>query len=272
MTRYIIVGHARSGTSVTHHLLMDHSEVSAVYDEVDCNPFFTKGIGAFTHGLDKESEKQKSFLSLFDAITQLNVTPVTKACGLKTAINNPNAALAMVHTLQENMKDIKIIIVVRNSLVDLMGSIERAKKTGNWHSWQKNIKKENIRFSIPKDEFIEFAINSSHVYEILSGLQKSHEVIFFDYEKDISPNNPDNYNKLYDFLNLSSHQTQIPLKKVAPTAEEYLINYKELKDLEEKIKNKEIDIEEWQASKRKHNVSNVFKFISKSMSRISHKK
>ena len=46
--RYILVGPARSGTTVTHLALKGHPNVSAVRDEVRIDPLFTQGMGAFT--------------------------------------------------------------------------------------------------------------------------------------------------------------------------------------------------------------------------------
>jgi hypothetical protein len=68
-TRYLIVGMARSGTTVTHRALYGHPKVCALDDEIRVDPFFTRGIEAFTVGGANPWERENGSLQLFDALT-----------------------------------------------------------------------------------------------------------------------------------------------------------------------------------------------------------
>ena len=56
MTKYIIIGHARSVTTVTSFLLRDNTKVSALWNEVDYSHFYDKGVSACPHEYDKNEK------------------------------------------------------------------------------------------------------------------------------------------------------------------------------------------------------------------------
>lgn len=234
--KYIILGHARSGTTITSFLLRDHPKVSALWDEVDYSPFYNKGVGAYTHEYDEKEEKEKSFQKIFDALISINETKQTTTYGLKTAINKPEAAEIVKNTITNYLDNVKIIFVERENLTSQYGSIVRAIKTGNWHTWQNDLKESKAKIKANEKHFIEYTLKALKINKTLKQLAKTNEFITVSYEKDIIPNKIENFHKVFDFLNLSYPDYEFPLKKVAPKPEEFLINYKKLKQLEEEIK------------------------------------
>src|SRR5881392_2690686 len=92
MTRYIIIGNQRSGTSAVHNALKDHPECSALNDEIGIDPFFTRGFSVFTHGNESYWENQKGLMNLFNCFTSVQVNEQTKATGLKTVVKEPLSA------------------------------------------------------------------------------------------------------------------------------------------------------------------------------------
>ena len=77
--RYVVLGLARSGTTVVHFALKGHPNIAALNDEVRVS-FFTEGISTFTQRDDNVLEKKVGSLSLFDAVAGVfsdeNDTPV----------------------------------------------------------------------------------------------------------------------------------------------------------------------------------------------------
>ena len=134
VTRYIVVGPARSGTTVTHLCLAGHPNVSALNDEVPVRPFFTEGISTFTHGNDLEEERNRGYLALFDAMCTLRRPGELKACGLKTAIPKHHDAVDFVKAVKAFLPELRIVLTVREDVVAQYGSLLLAKKTGQWHS------------------------------------------------------------------------------------------------------------------------------------------
>jgi hypothetical protein len=247
--KFIIIGHARSGTSVTQNILRDHPQVSALWDEVDYSPFYDKGLGAYTHEYDKPEEKEKSFGKIFDAVISINETEQTTAYGLKTAVNKPEAAKIVFDTITQRLDNhIKIIIVERENLTSQYGSIMRAIKSGNWHTWQTNLKQTNAKINADKNRFIEYLIKAIKINSTLKQLKNTNAFITVSYEKDILPNRIENFHKVFDFLELPYPDYDLPLKKVAPAPEDYIKNYKELRETEKQIKEdfKAGNIQKWE--------------------------
>lgn len=236
MKYYIILGQARSGTSVVHLLLRNHPEISALYDEVNYSPFYDRGLSIFTHGLDEAEEVKKAFPKLYELLACLNNNELTKACGLKTAVNTEKAAKTVVETIKNYLSYVKIILIKRENLTDQYASLIRAQKTGSWHSWQKNVNHISPMIKFREREFIDYVKMSLTINDLLETLKDTNEVIHFYYERDIFPNKIENYYKLFDFLGVSRLDLEIPLQKVAKPAQEFVKKYEYWRKLEEQIK------------------------------------
>ena len=131
-TRYLIIGACRSGTTVVHLAIMGHPNVSALNDEVKINPFFTKGISAFTYGNDLEKEKEKGYSVLFDALTKLTADQNTTTHGMKVATNSSYLAKSAIDVLDKYLDNVKIIVIRRRDLVAQFGSGISGKKIRNY--------------------------------------------------------------------------------------------------------------------------------------------
>jgi LPS sulfotransferase NodH len=238
--RYIIVGSARSGTTITHLCLKGHPNVSAVNDEIKISPLFTQGIATFTVSADSYltlKEKEVGFLALFDAITTIEADENTIATGLKIATKSFQDVTDLVRCFQTYLKDITIILTVREDLVAQYGSGLRARATGQYHSWRKSQLQNEFVVEISREQFINYAIDSLKILEELRKLKMTHKVVEIIYEKDIQPNTWEVYYNLFKFLELPEIEiTWLASEKVAPDPEKYIINYSELKDLLENIK------------------------------------
>jgi len=226
MNRYIIVGPARSGTTVTHLCLAGHPNVSALNDEVKVHPFFTEGISTFTHGNDRESERRKGFLALFDTLCTLNRPEELVACGFKTAISNLTEAVDFVNSVQSFLKGVKIVLTLRDDIVAQFGSLERAKATGNWHSWVKPKRGLEGKIKLDKIRLHAHAVEYLKTVRELQRLKEAHEVFEISYENDILPGNLQVYHRLFQFLELPDMEiTWLRSKKVAPAPKDFIAEY-----------------------------------------------
>ena len=225
-SRYIIVGPARSGTTVTHLCLAGHPNVSALNDEVKVHPFFTEGISTFTHGNDRETEFKTGFMAIFDALCTLNNREELLACGLKTAIRNLKDAEDFVKSVQAYFPAVIIILTLRNDIVAQYGSLERARITGNWHSWVKSEGRLEGKIILDKDRLHAHAVEYLKTVRELQRLKETHEVFEVFYENDILPDNLQVYYRIFSFLKLPKIEiTWLRSKKVAPKPEEFIANY-----------------------------------------------
>jgi hypothetical protein len=237
-TRYLVIGYSRSGTTVVHLALKGHPNVCALNDELKPAPFFTKGISTFTHGADFKDEKEKGFSAIFDAITRIRANENTLANGAKTACNSPELAKAVVTVLQNYLRDLKVIIILRKDLVAQNGSGLIGKKTGIMHSWYKGFEGRKVgKIKINKLRFIAYVHNVHRMYKALSELKKTHDVLEVCYEDLLSGKN-DFFGKIFRFLGVPEiDPTWLSSKKVLPPPQEYITNYSVLKNSLQRYEN-----------------------------------
>jgi transposase len=254
-TRYLIVGMARSGTTVTHRALYGHPNVCALDDEIRVDPFFTRGIEAFTVGGANPWERENGSLQLFDALTSFEPgdpdpsgrwlvsycgtqgPPKAQqlAHGMKVAINSKREADALVESLQRHFSGLRIIHVRRRDLVAQCASLERAVASGIWHSFASTPearKEAPSKLSICLNKFRSYLQCAREVEESLASLHSTHEVEVVDFERDIESDPESCWQRLFRFLDLVPIKPDwVRSKKVAPQVSDYVENADELRRL-----------------------------------------
>jgi hypothetical protein len=240
MNKYIIIGPARSGTTVTHLILKGHPQVSALTDEVQIMKLFGEGISSYTSGNDSHTESISGFRSAYEMLALLNTSKDTKAAGIKSAVISIEAARVFVECIKSSFQDVKIIVVVREDILAQYASLIRARKTNVFHSWKiksdsKNLKKINI----DKYYYSHYFIENIEIISILRNLRQTNRYLEISYEKDILPGLNYCY-KLYDFLELDYIEpTWVNSDKVAPLPKDFVHNYEKIKAIEsDLLKNK----------------------------------
>lgn len=235
--RYLIIGYQRSGTTVIHLLLKGHPNIAALNDELPVTPFFTQGISTFTHGNDLEEEKSRGYTFLFDALTSVLAKDITTTLGAKCVCNSTTNAWALVKTLQKYLKDLKIILIVRNDLVAQYGSMISSQKTGIMHSWYKGFEnRKTSELTINKWLFIRYVIACLDTYNVFRELHKTHDVIESIYE-DFLVNPASVQKQLFNFLDVPEVDvTWLASKKVMPAPEKYIKNYSYMTSLLEQLR------------------------------------
>jgi hypothetical protein len=208
-------------------------------DEVRVKPFFVEGLSVFTHGNEKEEEREKGFIALFDAITSLHRGETTRAIGFKTALPFHKEAVDFVNSVQSFFPEIKIIITLRDDIVAQFGSLERAKVTGNWHSWVKPESNLKEKLKLEKNRLYDHAVDYLKTVHELERLKESHEVFEVSYENDILPGNLKVYYQVFRFLGLPEKEiTWLRSNKVAPPPEEFIEDYMQHKSALDELRHR----------------------------------
>ncbi len=135
--RYLIIGYQRSGTTALHTLLSGHPNIACFAGELR-EPFFSRGLTSFNGGYQTEQEQKLGHGLLFDAITGAHVTENTRIRGAKTVCNSLEAAAIINEVVLHKLAPCKVIVIERRDLVAQYGSRQVTKRTGVYHSWQKN--------------------------------------------------------------------------------------------------------------------------------------
>ncbi|WP_319548771.1 sulfotransferase [Desulfogranum marinum] len=236
--KYIIIGPARSGTTVTHLFLRGHPHVSALNDEVKISELFEKGISAFTFGSDLPNEKAQGPRKIYDLLALLNADSATTAAGIKCAVASVEKAKKFVEQIKSSFSDVYIILIVREDVLAQFGSILRAKKTGKFHSWIKENNRPSSSITVDKGRYSQYLLTNIEIVETLQSLKETNNFLEISYEKDILTGQ-DYCAKLYNFLQLDPIEPAwLNSKKVAPPPNKYISNYDSIKLAEETIKEK----------------------------------
>jgi hypothetical protein len=228
--RYLVIGYARSGTTVTHHIISGHPQVASLLGELKPEPFYTQGKRIFTFG-NEPCNPRIEYPKLFDCLTKFNATADILANGTKTVCNSHRQAENIVDVLRRYLPDIYVIIVKRRDLVAQMGSGIHSKKSGVAHSWRDGADRLKVRkIRISKHKFISYIYNVRRLYSVFDGLNESHKVLNLTYE-DLS--DMDTYSgRIFDFLGIENLKpTWLHDKKIMPGPSEYIKNYSKMSSI-----------------------------------------
>jgi len=134
------------------------------------------------------------------------------------------------------LKDIRLILTIRSDLVAQYASLELAQQTGKYHSWVKSKRSFSGKIKINRNEFIKYVYDYLKIISLLKDLEKSHNILIFNYEDNILNGDLNNFYSLFDFLDLPRIEMNwLNSKKVSPPPEEYIENHNNFYSLMEKI-------------------------------------
>lgn len=254
--RYFITGMQRSGTTVIHHALRGHPQVSAFRFEVGIDPFFRHGASHFCYGLKLDGEeRERALRALFDAIASLEVSEDTQVHGVKTLPLEVSQAQLFVESLINCFPEALVIRVRRNDLVARFGSLKKSQRTKIWHrEGGKLIRVEdgqvesestnksnqvNSTMQLDRYEFLDYALKSIAIERELDRLSETHDVFEIEYESDIDSRDLRDGSALFplfEFLGVDLIPPRwLQMKKLSPSAEEYITNYTELDRLSQEV-------------------------------------
>lgn len=242
MKRYLIIGRARSGTTLIHETLREHPQVAAFREEVAVDIFFRHGLGIFGVKRGKgatDAEKAAMPYTLFDTLCQLEISGTPAAIGMKVALLRPDFAATVVRAVQKNYPDLHIISLFRSDILQQYCSWKKAKTSGQWHARKGETSgSPSVDFSINLPEFANFLLNAKAIDEELHQLGKTQPHLALSYETDIEQGDlAATFGKVYDFLELDASQHPgIGHSKIANSGYQHLDNYHEAQALAEKTR------------------------------------
>ncbi len=229
LTRYLIIGCPRSGTTVMHMAMEGHPMVSTLTDEMETTPFFAMGLGTFTCGAESDEERQGGYRALFDAITSITASADQTHRGAKVCARSPDEAAVLVESLRTYLPDMRIILTVRDDLVAQYGSLRKARRSNVWHSWNPGASSErDKKLKMNPWLFRRYALNALEVIRRVRALKESHQVLECSYERLLTE--PDAiYEETFGFLGLEPLPVDwLKARKVNPSPADYILNYDQL--------------------------------------------
>lgn len=235
--RYVIVGMLRSGTTVTHHCLRGHPNVSALYSEVGVEPYFSQGVRLFSFGQGATSEEVAAgHRVLFDAAAGITADEHTTTLGMKVALATPRLARLFADALREHLPDVKVIFTLRGDLLAQYASFQRAQVLDQWHAFSDATRTAPTQITLGRYDFADYLIDGFEILNEVESLAATHDFLTFHYESDINGEAGVQASTLFDFLGLPDMEpTWLRSKKMSPPVSSYVANYDAMQALADEI-------------------------------------
>ena len=253
MTRFLIIGRLRSGTTMLQRALRAHPNVSMFHDEVDPRPFFGEGLGLFARSGGKKlppSERVQLPGLLFDSLSLVQrEKPAIQAHGIKCALNKLDAAELVVDQLGRHYPEVKVILIQRKHLLKQYISYQRAEKYGYWHSVDQGQPDKKLPLRIKRSGFLQFAYESKKVDETLLSLSKTQDCLTLNYETDLVQGLSEAFIKVCHFLNIRpidfSPHVMEKLQPADPDSIQHLAQCQKLFEKIKDLKSEQIQAMHW---------------------------
>jgi hypothetical protein len=252
--RFLIIGMARSGTTVTHQALQGHPNVKSTMDELKVAPFFTRGVSMFTVSGVNDFERDNGYGVLIDALTLIpcelkgmnvlgygGIESVPKgptlANGVKVAVGSLAEAedLATAMATYESLQDVVLIRVERRDLVAQFASLQRAMRSGKWHSFyhaQPAVANPDAPFECSVNDFHYYCQEALAIRAAFDRIEQTHKVLQISYEDEIAKLGRAAFTRVFEFLGLPPVEaTWVGSEKVAPPLEKFVTNTKRLYEI-----------------------------------------
>ena len=228
VTRYVIAGPTRTGTTAVSVMLSGHPAVASMPGELDPE-LFVKGLAIFkVNGYVTPQEVERGHRVLFDAITEVAAGPQTRARGAKTCINAPAMVRTMGRVLREHLPGTRIIVTLRADYVAHLGSRLHLRRTGVAHSWRAGADRAPQRIRIPKLYLARHVVAMERAYAAYGDMAEADALFWLDYEA-FAADNRAMYRRLIDFLGLPYEDPAwMSSRKVLPAPDRYIERYAEL--------------------------------------------
>lgn len=228
----------RSGTSLIHHGVRGHPQISAFENEVAVTRFFEKGASFFCY--DEElgrREKERAPMSLFDCLAGLTASEDTKLLGVKSLPLDSRQARRLVDGIIADFPTALILRVKRRDVVARYGSLVKSKGTGIWKLDDLKDKSidPNPSIRVNKYDLIDYLLESYKIERELDKLYETHKMLTIDYESDIlayEESNVQLFEDVFTFLDVEPiAPAWLKMTKLSPPPEDYIVNYSDLHSL-----------------------------------------
>lgn len=232
-TRFIILGVARSGTTLIQQAIEGHPLVNCVNGDVcdymvaDSGPEIFSYNNVTTSGVDSTWATKCNLDFLFNIIGQNH-----DVVGFKTAFHSPDVASRFADRVASADRSVKIIATIRKDYLAIEASMQLALKLGRFHAYSGD--KNNKRIRLDPVVFSQSVLRYNQIISEIRKMTTTMDVLEISYEDEILPGDFSFYPRICEFLKLNEVvPTWLKMKKQAKAPEEYVENYKELRRIEE---------------------------------------
>ncbi|MEO0479900.1 MAG: Stf0 family sulfotransferase [Planctomycetota bacterium] len=233
--RFLIVGMQRSGTTVTYAAVQSHPEVACPSDEIEVDPFFTRGLATFmSKGQETFDARRSGIRRLFDVLANPQGFTDRKTRGFKVALGGYEVALALTAALIEHFPEASVVIVQREDLVAQFGSMQRAKQSGIWHTSDSKSSDMDARVKVDRKAFAQYVEGAARISAVWRFLESTHRCLRIHYEEHIDGGFQ--HERLFEFLGVDVvDPTWLRMKKVSPSPDSYIQDYDKLRKEQRRI-------------------------------------
>lgn len=231
---FLIVGLQRSGTTFLHKSLFSHPDIGVMTDELHPLFFLKNPVNMYSFGNCTDEEVNSGHMKVLDALTSSNMYKVggAKVC----TTTNFRIAERIVNGIKNNLMGVKIIHVERSSLLNQYISLQTAKRTKRFHSWDKQ-HNECSQYKIRKSKFARYVYNCININHLCDSLKNDFDYIKINYEV-LSSQYAKTISSLYDFFGISHKEPVQRSKKVIKDPSSLVSNFDEMKFFESEIRSK----------------------------------
>jgi LPS sulfotransferase NodH len=222
--RFVILAHARSGSTLLMNALGQHPHVLAcgeLFNDVQTHrsempaSFQLHNPGSPSRYQDNASGRDFLNHILYEAEHPEPIAAVGWKLLFDQALHPPAARTAW--SFLQSRRDIRVIRLVRQNLLEAWVSLQIALQSGQWHVAADSVKNvitvPPLTVSIPEFE--------GYVRQIASLLEDSkktfchHSITELEYQSDLCCNFARTMERIHEFLGLQCHPTAPPLRKLA---------------------------------------------------------
>ncbi len=245
MTKFVLLGHMRSGSTLVLHALSRHPNVH-IYGELfnrsrkvrehDFASGITNCSVAQTNGIDgnsyfKEGEDGAEFLAN-RVFFHRPAKPLAVGFKLFYEHARDTAASSRAWEYLAAHKDVRIIHLTRRNLVKTLVSLRLATKTRVW-SMPKGKEASEVgpaSLCMDPEEFEEFFQEQSETQRQAMELFKEHQIMTIEYQDDVCDRFQETLHRIHEFLEIPRRRAAMLIEKQGRgRLRDRLSNYRELR-------------------------------------------
>lgn len=224
--KFILLGNARTGSTLLQSYLNEHSEIFCEGEIFNTNHL--KIYGKPKKLRRKMLENPLKYLRTYGY--PLHSSKI-KVAGFKLFYSHfRTSETKIIWDFLKEKKDIKIIHIKRKNFLKSFVSLKIATKTNEWRAFNSNISTENKSISLTKQECIDEFELQNKLYSEMENIFEKHELLEVFYD-DLTENPQETMNKVFDFLETQRISISKPalIKQNPEMLNQLITNYESLK-------------------------------------------
>jgi hypothetical protein len=138
--------------------------------------------------------------------------------------------------VQNEFPDVRVIRLRRQDKVAQFGSLKKANEKDIWHRKEEDSGPGTPKLRLDPHRFIDYLLSLYESNKSLATLEKTHDIMTVEYERDILNGELRKNSDLFSFVGVEPEEaTWLEHRKVSPPPEEYITNYDELTEMQREV-------------------------------------